>query len=137
MILLDKMRPAIGEEQYFANVRSVLEAFPVFSTYDARVDVIDLDADDDAPTHNFSTPLAVPVNVSMNNEEADDDDVSVEEPSYEHIRTHTLGPVLDLVALQGESDYTDDVWAAYLKKQKVQERRLREDDDADAAHKEH
>ena len=63
--------------------------------------------------------------------------VSVEEPSYEHItRTHTLGPVLDLSALQGESDCTDDEWAAYLKIRKVQERRLREDDDADAAQNE-
>ena len=63
----------------------------------------------------------------------EDDDVSVEEPSHEHITTHALLAVLDRSALQGESDYTDDEWAAYLKIQKEKERRLREDDDADAA----
>ena len=47
-----------------------------------------------------------------------------------------MGPVLDLSALQGESDCTDDELAAYLKIRKVQERRLREDDDADAAQNE-
>ena len=47
MILLDKMRPVIGEEQYFANVRSVLAAFPVFATFDAKVDIVDLSTDDD------------------------------------------------------------------------------------------
>jgi hypothetical protein len=144
MILLDKMRPVIGEEQYFANVRSVLAAFPVFATFDAKVDVIDLSTDDDdnapvlsttAATDSFSTPQAVaPVkNASTKSKNDEDDDVSVEEPSHEHVTTHALLAVLDRSALEGESDYTDDEWAAYLKIQKEKERRLREDDDADAA----
>ena len=47
MTLLDKMREVIGDDNYKAKVASVLDAFPVFSTYDACVDIIDVDADDD------------------------------------------------------------------------------------------
>jgi hypothetical protein len=107
----------IGEDSFKAKVGSVFETFPVFATSDAKVDIIDVDADDDAPvlstatdncsspraataTNSFATPRAAPVHAATNNEEADDD-VSVKEPSYKHIWTHTLGPVLDLSALQG------------------------------------
>ena len=105
MTLLDKMRKVIGEDSFKAKVGSVFETFPVFATSDAKVDIIDVDADDDAPvlstaTDNCSSPRAAPVHAATNNEEADDD-VSVKEPSYKHIWTHTLGPVLDLSALQG------------------------------------
>ena len=96
-LLLDKMRNVIGgEDTYKAKVGSVFDAFPVFATFDAKVDIIDVDADDDAPvlsaatddfstprsataTDDSSTPRASPVHVATNDEDADDD-VSVEEP---------------------------------------------------------
>ena len=96
MTLLDKMRKAIVEDIYKAKVGSVFDAFPVFATFDAKVDIIDVNADDDAPvlsaatddfstprsataTDDSSTPRASPVHVATNDEDADDD-VSVEEP---------------------------------------------------------
>jgi hypothetical protein len=136
MTLLDKMRKVIGKESYKAKVGSVFDAFPVLATFDAKVNIIDVDVDDDAPvlsttTDTFSTPRAAtttdtsatqraaPVHVATNNKEEADDDVSVEEPSYDHIRTHFLRPVIDFSALQGESDCTDDEWDAYHKIRKT------------------
>ena len=86
----------IGEDSFKAKVGSDFETFPVFATSDAKVDIIDVDADDDAPvlsaatddfstprsataTDDSSTPRASPVHVATNDEDADDD-VSVEEP---------------------------------------------------------
>ena len=86
MTLLDKMRKVIGKESYKAKVGSVFDAFPVFATFDAKVNIIDVDVDDDAPvlsttTDTFSTPRAAtttdtsatqraaPVHVATNNKE--------------------------------------------------------------------
>ena len=86
MTLLDKMRKVIGEDNYKAKVVSVLDAFPVFSTIDACVDIIDVDADDDdgrrPPTTACGTPttttdltaLLTSTSGSTFTEEAYDDD---------------------------------------------------------------
>ena len=44
MALLEKMRSVIGEKSYAEKVQSVFAAFPVFATFDACVEVIDVDA---------------------------------------------------------------------------------------------
>ena len=67
---------------------SVFDAFPVFATFDAKVDIIDVDADNDAPvlstaTDSFSTPRAATATDDFSTPRAYDD-ISVEESSYEH-----------------------------------------------------
>lgn len=94
LALLEKIRKVIGEESYTEKVQSVLAGFPVFNTFDACVDIIDVDADD-----------------CVDNEEVEEVDPS---------------------PLNGESDYTAVEWAAYLKIRKVQERRDREKENAEA-----
>ena len=49
MALLDKMRNSIGEEAYHAQVQDVLNACPIFNTYHAEVDVIEIFDDDNDP----------------------------------------------------------------------------------------
>ena len=107
-------------------------SFPVFNTFDACVDIIDVDADVDADedcTNNkevnedstgsvvLLTPVpAVPRYVSVAGRTGDieetvvvtatagDDDVSEDEPPgcYDHIVTHTLRPVIDFAALNAD-----------------------------------
>ena len=95
MTLLDKMRKIIGEENYIAQVTTMFHAFPVYSTFDACVDIIDVDADDGGhlPSTAFGdllTPSAARVDIASTNEEADDV-ASVEE-------------------------FTDEEWAANVKR---------------------
>jgi hypothetical protein len=143
MALLEKMRSVIGEKSYAEKVQSVFAAFPVFATFDACVEVIDVDAavppsnnelgDDNSSI--FRTPLppapGVPRYVRVAVDETDElapaandeDDISGEEAIDILPRTNTLLPVIDFAALNaGGGDYTDEEWATYLKIRRNKER---------------
>ncbi len=107
-------------------VKSVLDGFPVLNTFDACVDIIDVDADDDCTGNkqvdNTTTTdrvvLLTPVPGNDKDEAVlvaatagDDNDVNGEDEQPAHYE---------------DSEYTDDEWAAYLKIRRVQERRDRE-----------
>ena len=131
-------------------VKSVFASFPaVFNTFDACVDIVDDDADEDC-TDNIKefdedtsgsvvllTPTTVLCYDSIEEEAVvaatgdGNDGISEEEPSgcYDNIVTHTLLSVIDFAALNADSgDFTDKEWAAYLKIRMVQERRERENE---------
>ena len=116
MTLLDKMRGVIGDGSYKAKVASVLDAFPVFSTYDVCVDIIDVDADD-----HDGQPDLPPVNTVLKT------------PSTRQSAT----PASILVTagsdciVDEEDDGEDDEWAASVKCHMGKRRRLCEDDDQD------
>ena len=134
------MRKVIGEENYKAKVASMLDAFPVFSTFDACVDIIDVDADDDGPRPstapgNFCTPSTARVLNDVTNNRDAVDDFSVEDFPFDCTK-HAIPPVNFATLLAGESDFTEDEWAEYQKRIKDNERRLCEDNDADAAQNE-
>jgi hypothetical protein len=86
MALLEKMRPVIGEEIYAAKVQCVLAAFPVFASFDACVDIIDVEAsppvDPDVPCI-LSTP-------ATNKQVHIDDDVNIEVLTYDARRDASL-----------------------------------------------
>ena len=149
--LLEKIREVIGKESYVEKVvKSVFASFPaVFNTFDACVDIVDVDADEDC-TDNIKefdedtsgsvvllTPTTVPRYDSIEEEAVvaatgdDNNVISEEEPSgcYDNIVTHTLLTVIDFAALNANNgDFTDKEWAAYLKIRMVQERRERENE---------
>jgi len=135
MALLEKMRSVIGEKSYAEKVQSVFAAFPVFATFDACVEVIDVDAVP-PPNHElgddngsiFCTPLppapGVPryVRVAVDETELapaandDEDDISGEKAIDNFHRTNVLLPGNDLAALNADGDdYTDEELATYHK----------------------
>ena len=147
MTLLDKMRKVIGEDNYKARVVSVLDAFPVFSSFDACVDIIDVDADDDdagsrlpstAASGKFRTPLTVRVNTADDGVGVEDSPASVEDSPYdcEKHDADYVAPVDLTVLLAGGSDITDDDvdddYAAEERRCIEKEHRLREDNEDDA-----
>ena len=73
MALLDKMRAVIGERSYVAKVQDVLAAFPIFSTFDACVDIIDVDAIPDGVP--IPTSIAIPRRILTTSSSMDDNDV--------------------------------------------------------------
>ena len=153
MALLVQMRPVIGAKVYEERVQSVLAAFPDFATFDACVDVIDVDAvplpnnenindvdavsppSNNANAYDSSIAVGVPRYVRVEVDEAniappaanDEDDVSGEEAIDSFPRTNTFLPVIDFAALNADGgDYTDEEWATYLKVRRNKERLERE-----------
>jgi hypothetical protein len=118
MTLLDKMRKVIGDN-YKARVVSVLDAFfPVFTSFDACVDIIDVDADDDdssrrpstAASGKFRTPLTSRVITADDGSVVEDSPTSAEDSPFDREK-HDADYValVDLMALLADgSDFTDD-----------------------------
>ena len=114
MTLLDKMREVIGDDNYKAKVASVLDAFPVFSTYDTCVDIVDVNADNDDGQSDLPPVTTV-----------------LKTPS-----TRQSVPPASILVTAGsdcivdeEDDGEDDEWAASVKCDMEKRRRLCEDDD--------